>query len=295
MVKVARWWGVVLLVLALIGLGGCVSRQRVLLEEERLLSAQTAGRSELLEYLEERSRAVRTLSAKVALAASAGSGKSGVVTDYRRTTGFLLVERPNRIRLKGQAPLALATVFDMVSDGYQYRVSVPVQNKFIVGDVRVPTAEKNPILNLRPQHLSDALFVDVLPYLTDSNIRSVLEEARSGRRQFYVFVFIDIREPVAQIVEKIWIDRASLQVSRKQVFGKDGVLQTDVHFGAYRDLDGVAFPTTVVIERLPEDYTLAITFEQTELNVALRANTFLLEQPPGSELVEVSSSNPASF
>ena len=47
------------------------------------------------------------------------------------------------------------------------------------------------------------------------------------------------------------------------------------------------FPETVVIHRPIEDYTLKIGFQKTALNDKLPDNTFNLERPEGSELVQV--------
>lgn len=280
---------------------GCVARQRVLLEQEKPLPVKSAGPVEVLRLLEDQSQAVRTLLATVTLEASGGGSKSGILTEYRETKGYLIVERPDHIRLKAQAPLALATVFDMVSDRIRYRLFVPIKNKFIVGDASGKTVFENPILNLRPKHILDALFVDVLPHMNDPRMRYTVEEATVGRRRFYIFDFIDIGGSqsfapghLADLYEKIWIDRSSLKVSRKQIFGKDGIVETDVQFLSYREVDGVSFPGTIVIGRPVEDYTLKITFQRTQMNQQLAEDAFLLEPPPGAELVQADNLRPNS-
>jgi outer membrane lipoprotein-sorting protein len=274
------------IVLFLFVQAGCISTKRVVPAEQRPLPAQTVSRADLLTGLEGKSKQIRTLSATVALDASGGALTTGVLTEYRQTKGFVIVDRPAHIRIKAQAPLALATVFDMVSDGNQYRVSIPIKNKFIVGNANAPGKEKNPILNLRPQHIVSALFVDVGPYLANSQIRSTLEEAIEGRRSYYVFSFINVADRMAQLVEKLWIDRVDLQVSRKQIFGKDGKVDTDVQYSAYQLQGDVAFPSIIVIQRPTDDYALKMTFQKTSVNEKLAADAFNLEQPQGAELVQ---------
>jgi outer membrane lipoprotein-sorting protein len=266
---------------------GCISTKRVVPAAERPLPAQTADRAELLRGLEEKSKQIQTLQGTVTLDASGGAMKTGVLTEYRQTKGYILVERPGHIRIKAQAPLALATVFDMVSDGNQYRAYIPIKNKFIIGDAHAPGTDKNPVLNLRPQHLMNALFVDVTPYVNNSQMKSTLEETTQGRRSFYVFSFIDIASPDAQLVEKIWIDRTNMQIARKQIFGKDGKTETDVEYSGYQTQDGDAFPQIIVMERPIDDYMLKITFQRTILNEKLAADAFNLERPQGSELVQL--------
>ena len=240
----------------------------------------------MLTGLEEKSKQIRTLQATVALDASGGAMTTGVLTEYRQTKGFVIVDRPSHIRIKAQAPLALATVFDMVSDGKQYRVSIPLKNKFIVGNANTAGKEKNPILNLRPQHIVNALFVDIVPYLANSQVRSTLEEAVDGRHSYYVFSFINIGENTAQLMEKLWIDRTNLEVTRKQIFGTDGKVDTDVQYSGYELQGDVAFPSVILIQRPTDDYSLKMTFQKTSVNERLAADSFNLEQPQGAELVQ---------
>jgi outer membrane lipoprotein-sorting protein len=278
----------IIIVLLLFAQAGCisVSRRRVVPAAERPLPAKTVSRADLLMGLEEKSKQIRTLQATVALDASGGALTTGVLTEYRQTKGFVIVDRPAHIRIKAQAPLALATVFDMVSDGKQYRVSIPIKNKFIVGNANTPGKEKNPILNLRPQHIVNALFVDVMPYVANSKVRSILEEAVEGRQSYYVFSFINVAEDTAQLIEKLWIDRSNLEVKRKQIFGIDGKVDTDVQYSEYQLQGDVAFPSVILIQRPTDDYSLKMTFQKTSVNEKLAADAFNLEQPPGAELVQ---------
>jgi outer membrane lipoprotein-sorting protein len=280
---------VALLFLLVSLLQGCISisRKRVVPEEQRLLPVQTLTRAELIQRLEEKSKSIQTVTATVTLDAAGGAMRTGVLTEYRQTKGFVLVERPTQIRIRAQAPLALATVFDMVANGRQYRVSIPIQNKFIVGDANTPGASKNPVLNLRPQMILDALFVDVASYLSDTQMRSILEETTVGRIGYYVFHFVDISQSDAQLVEKLWIDRSNLEVARKQLFSKDGRLESDVQFADYQLVGDITFPQVVEILRPVDDLALKMTFQKTVLNEKLAAGAFTLERPDGAELVQL--------
>ena len=144
-------------------------------------------------------------------------------------------------------------------------------------------------MNLRPQHILDALFVDIEPYLNNSRVRSFMEEAINGRVRYYVIQFVDIDDKDTKLLEKIWIDRTNLQVTRKQVFTVDGAVQTDVQFSGYQNLGGTMFPQVINIERPIEDYNVKITFQPSsmKLNGKLSDNAFQLDQPSGSELVQV--------
>ena len=277
----------IVLILLLLFPASCISRKRVLSEEQRLLPTKTATRSELVQELEARSNSIQTLQGTVSLDLSGGGAKSGVLTEYHQTTGYVVVDRPKQIRFKVVAPIVLSTIADMVSDGRQYRVSIPVKNQFFVGDVNAPANSKTTLVNLRPQHLLDGLFIDVRPYLNNAQVKSVLEEAVQGRRSYYVFSFINIGGSEAQLMEKLWIDRTDMQVSRKQVFAKEGRLETDVEYLDYQSEGAESFPQTVVIQRPLEEYTVKMTFLKAAFNQKLADDTFNLERPDGSELVRL--------
>jgi len=277
----------IVLILLLLFPASCISRKRVLSEEQRLLPTKTATRSELVQELEARSNSIQTLQGTVSLDLSGGGAKSGVLTEYHQTTGYVVVDRPKQIRFKVVAPIVLSTIADMVSDGRQYRVSIPVKNQFLVGDVNAPANSKTALANLRPQHLLDGLFIDVRPYLNKAQVKSVLEEAVQGRRSYYVFSFINIGGSEAQLMEKLWIDRTDMQVSRKQVFAKEGRLETDVEYLDYQSEGAESFPQTVVIQRPLEEYTLKMTFQKAAFNQKLADDSFNLERPEGSELVRL--------
>ncbi|MBI4473423.1 MAG: DUF4292 domain-containing protein [Acidobacteria bacterium] len=277
----------ILLALVLLFSSGCLSRRRVVPEDQRMLPALTMSRAELLDHLEKRSAQTSTLTATVALDIATGSTQSGVIEEYRQARGFILVDRPNNIRVQAQAPLALATVFDMVSDGKHYSAWIPLKNKFFVGDTAALPKPGNPVLNLRPQHILDALFVDIRPHVSNPQVKRLVEEVTSGRNSYYVFQFLDVSQSDLELVEKLWIDRSNMHVVRKQIFRRDGKVETDVEYLAYQLHGDVAFPQVITIRRPIEDYMLKITFHKAVFNEQLAADAFRLERPAGAELVQL--------
>jgi outer membrane lipoprotein-sorting protein len=276
-----------LLILVLVG-SGCIKRTRKLPEELRLLPAKTSPRDGLFNELEEKSKQIQTMQGKMTIVLSSGGPKSGVLTAYHETSGMVVVDRPNRIYLKVQVPLILSTVADMVADGIQYRIWVPLKNQFMVGDVKAPVNVKGTVSDLRPQQFLDGLFVDIRPYLDNPKVKAVLEEAVVDRRSFYVFSFIDLSGEEAQLLEKIWIDRSDdLEVGRKQVFGKDGRIESDVSYSNYQSEGEIRFPHDIVLQLPVQDYTIKMTFLKTNFNEPVPETVFNLERPEGAELVQL--------
>jgi outer membrane lipoprotein-sorting protein len=274
-----------LVCLLLLVQAGCIKKTTVVPQSERLLPAQTATRSELLQALEEKSKQVETLKATVGIEFSRGGAKTGVLDEYRETKGYVFVERPSHIRVQVQMPVVLSTVAIMVSDGQQYRLSIPIKNQFAIEDVNAPISADSSLNNLRPQIFLDGLFVDITRY---EKKQPLFEEAVVGTHSYYVFSFFDNSDSEPRLLEKLWIDRtADMEVSRKQVFGKDGRVETDVDYQNYAGEAGMRYPKTIVIHRPLEDFTVKMTFQQITMNEKLDAKIFDLPRPEGSKLLQV--------
>ena len=161
----------VMLVLATLMMSGCISRKIRIPSDQRPLPALSKTRAELMQDLETRSKAINTLNARVTLDASGGARKTGILEEYHQTTGLILVERPGQLRMRAQVPVIGTTVFDMSSNGQQFVVSVPFKSKFLVGDPNAPAKSDNGMMNWRPRIILDALFINILPYLGDANVK----------------------------------------------------------------------------------------------------------------------------
>jgi outer membrane lipoprotein-sorting protein len=251
-------------------------------------------REELLEKYNAVARGVKSINATVELKPTAGSQYSGVIEEYHEVKAFLLAARPAEIRMIGQAPVIGKTIFDMTSDGQTFRVLIPSKNKFLVGPVTAERTSSKPIENLRPQHLLDAL---LWPDVRKEEA-VLFEEFNDEGGRYYVLTVLRGGYQT-EILRKIWFDRADLQVARKQSYGPKGVLVSDSHFSDWQPLMGdqeqvaatpsgvTSFPREIRIERPHDDYRLELAITKLMLNQEIPADRFTLEQPAGTELVNV--------
>ena len=239
---------------------------------------------------------VRTVNATVELKPIAGSRYSGVIQEYHEVKAFLLAARPASLRMIGQAPVIGTTVFDMASDAETFKVSIPSKNKFLIGQMATERMSSKPIENLRPQHLLEAL---LWPEIRKEE-PVVSEEFNDENARYYV---LTVLRGVyrAEIVRKVWFDRADLQVARLQSYGPKGALLSDVRVSDWQPLAGdsasgavvsatggvAAFPRTIRIDRPHDDYRLDLLINKVAVNQDIPADRFKLEQPAGSELVKV--------
>lgn len=283
------WSGLLILVASLLWTGCSASTRTVVPFDERPLPALSESREELLARLLRLQQGISTLTGTEVTFSATGLGlTTGVLAEYRDTEGALFVERPDHIHMQGKALLGV-TVFDMVSDRETFQVSLPTRNEFIMGEADSVTCSENPILNLRPQHIMDSLFIDVSPYLEDAGVTHTLEAVFQGRQSFYVLSFIDVSNDPASLLEKIWIDRLDLSVIRKQLFGEEGTPHTNVTYSEWEETDGDLFPRQILVERPAEDYSLAIRFRGLRTNDAPSENAFVLAEPPGARRVVLES------
>ena len=256
--------------------------------------ALDATREELLEKYNAVAQGVKNINATAELKPTAGSQYSGVIEEYHEVKVFLLAARPAEIRMIGQAPVIGKTIFDMASDGQTFRVSIPSKNKFLVGPVTVERASGKPIENLRPQHLLDALlWPDV-----QKEEAVLFEEFNDESGRYYVLTVLRGGYQT-EILRKIWFDRADLQVARLQSYAPKGALVSDSQFSDWQPFVGdqehnatapsgvASFPRIIRIERPHDDYRLELAFTKLMLNQEIPADRFKLDQPAGSELVNV--------
>jgi len=277
------------------GGGAAITGHTVVAPTQRPV-AKEATREELLDRYNAIVYGTRSLNATVQMKPTAGSKYSGVIDEYHEVKAFLLIARPAQIRVIGQAPVVGTTVFDMTSDGKTFRVSIPPKHKFMVGPVATDHTSSKPIENLRPQHLLDALLWPAIRKEEATYLREFNDESA----RYYVLTVLRGGYQT-EVLREIWFDRADLQVARLQTFGPKGVLLSDVHFSDWQPVDNPAspgapapaangmalFPRAIRISRPHDDYQLDLQVTKITLNEGITADRFKLEQPEGSELVQV--------
>jgi outer membrane lipoprotein-sorting protein len=281
---------------------GCVTiKRRRNVQKEEIRPQLESTEEKLLASYNDQARAVQSLQATVDLIPSTGSTYSGVIEDYHDVTGFILAQRPAMVRVIGQAPVVAKNIFDMVSNGKEFRIYVPSKNSFLVGPTTLARPSSKPIENLRPNHIVEALFwPELLP-----GAKLLFEQFDSDTERYYILTLLRDQEGgKLEIARKIWYDRADLQVSRVQLFGAAGILDSDISYsdwqpagttpaaGGAPGATQINFPRDIKIWRPQDDYKLEIHILKLTLNEPISADRFELPQPPGTELVRVGEETP---
>ena len=262
---------------------GCRVKTRTVVPAGEVRPLQTSTRAEILARYSELSRSVRTVNAKVEMAPHTGSKYTGVIEDYKQVNGFVLAVSPNHIRMIGQAPVIGSRVFDMVSDGETFRISIPPKGKFIVGPAQFEHAAKKPLENLRPQHILEAIFWPPI----EAGSLVLFDEEENGAGRYYALTVVS-RGETPEVTRRISFDRTDLNLARVEVYEPGGRLVSVARYADWQPAgEGASYPRQMVVERPHDDYRLELHITGLTLNGEVAADGFELAQPPGSELVKV--------
>ena len=160
LIETAKVFSGLVLAALLLATPGCLVRKVTHVHAPgQTVPARDASLAELVAKINAWSDAIHTMTATVDLEPTAGSVYSGVIKEYHDVKGFILLQRPSTIRLLGQAPVVRTNIFDMVSNGEEFRLYIPTKQKFIIGKTTFHHPAKNALENLRPQHILQALIV----------------------------------------------------------------------------------------------------------------------------------------
>ncbi|HKD83559.1 MAG TPA: hypothetical protein VKB58_02335 [Terriglobales bacterium] len=288
----------ILLLALFAGETGCLFRTRTVEMRTSTAKLENATRQQLVDQINAEASKIRTLNATVNIATSVGGERKGKVTQYEEIRGYILVRKPDTIRMIGLFPIVRNKAFDMVSEGNQFKLSIPARNKFYVGHNDVVHPGSNSLENLRPQVIYNAL---LLPDIDPNNDIPVLEDSteiiydpktkKNLEQPDYVIDIIHRVKDDWYLARKIVFDRTNLMPHQQVIYDQAGGVATVATYQVYQDHNGVTFPNVIQIDRPQEEYSIRLTVEKLIINETLRDDQFALQQPPGSQLIDLDQPN----
>jgi len=281
-------------------LAGCLFRSRKVQPPVEAGPLKTATQKELIESLNAQAARILTIEATVDIDTSVGGAKKGRITDYQQIRGYVLLRKPAMLRMVGLMPVVRTTAFDMVSDGRDFKLSIPPKSRFVVGRNDFETHSlTQPLENLRPRHIYDALLIREVAAdeiaVMESETETVVDAKKHKLEQpEYV---LDVIRRAGQgwiLSRKIVFNRSDLLPHRQTLYDDQGEIATDAVYEDYRDQNGVSFPWQIEISRPKEEYDITLTTVKLELNGPLGDDKFVLPQPPGAEVVHLDKASTGS-
>jgi len=277
---------IAVLIAAMVSSPACLVRHRTVSSPKvsRYASLQTATKEDLIAKIHRVSDPVHALNLRADMAPSVGAIYGGDLTDYATVRALVLFQRPDTIRVVGLDPVVHSkTIFDMVSDGNRFRVSIPVKSAFYMGNNDAPPSSKNKLENLRPTAFLTSLIVNP-PGPED---RTVIEDDTDETKAVYILFFLREREGQLRLTRAVYFERYALEIARQKTFNDAGEIVSETRYSDWRDYDGGRFPTTLVIRRPKDGYEVTMTVVSAKFNPELTVQQFALEQPPGAKVTEI--------
>jgi hypothetical protein len=290
----SRLLGAIFVSAVLLAESGCLFHTRVVETRTSTAKLENAGKQQLVDFINNEAAKIKTLNATVNIATSVGGEKKGKVTSFEEVRGYILVRKPDMLRMIGLFPIVRNKAFDMVSDGSQFKLSIPAKNKFYVGHNDVVHPDGNPLENLRPQVIYNALLLPEIDPATDipvvedgTEVIYDIKKKKELEQPDYVIDIIHRTGNDWSLARKVIFDRTNLTVHQQIIYDQNGSIVTQATYQAYQEYNGVSFPNVIEINRPKEEYSIRLTVEKLVLNEELRDDQFALQQPPGSILVNL--------
>src|ERR1019366_1492036 len=281
-----RWAAFVCL--CILPMSSCFVRKRVVAPAGYRPSATliSATKDELIERVHRIADPLQSFDMRMEMSPSVGSLYVGEVKDYATLGGYILFKKPDNIRVLGLDPVIGSTVFDMVSLGDTFRIYIPSKNRFIEGRNDAPPTSKKQLENMRPVAFLTSLIIQPPDANTDITL---LEEDTNEHEAVYILLIIRRGTEEPWLVRTLHFDRHNLEIVRQKTFDFAGSVLSDTKYSSWKVYAGVSFPSEIDIKRPQDHYEVLLNVRTLKINPEdLTPEKFILNQPPGSELQELS-------
>ena len=283
---------ILMLCLIALGLSSCVAVRRQITRPGGKASQTllVADRDTLLQAVIRQYNAIHDFNATVDLVPALGTTEKSRITEYKDVRAYILFRKPSDIRIIGLYPVVRNKLFDMVSNGTDFKLYITPRNRFIEGRDEIRQPSDNKLENLRPQHFLDALLVRPV----DPSDKVLFENYTDEDNAYYILHLI--RENGGgqlQLRRTIWFSRLDLLLARQLVFDDTGNILTDARYSQWKAYDNVPFPKHIEINRPRDEYAVVIDVVKMDINHGLSDDKFVLEQPPGTTLQILGQPAPA--
>lgn len=270
-------------------LSGCYAHSYRVQQPKMPSVIKDAAADQLVQMVNAQNQKMQTLNATVTFQVSVGGARKGKVTDYTSLSGYILLRQPEMLRVIGLLPVVRTQAFDLASDGKQFTLVVPHNNKAYVGSNSVTKPAQNPIENLRPNIFFDtmiprAIAPEDLVTLT-SETRSLMDPKTHQLLADPQYELTIVRKkPNSQELipeRRIHFDRTTLLPSGVDIYDETGTIQTEAMYGPYATYGDQRYPATITIRRPIDEYQIVLSIQKLTIGQPLADNQFQLKVPDG--------------
>ncbi len=268
-------------------LTGCLSHTRIVPKTRLADVVMSTSLDQMSRQLNMRYEAIQSMNASVSVMATTGGGLQGEEKDYTSLSGYIFMRKPDDLRVLLRVPLLGSTALDMVSNGKTFKLVIPPRNKAMEGTNEVTKPSKNGLENLRPSVFFDSMFVrgqgpnQILSMTIDTRV------IQSGKKKNDLieepaYDLQVLAQPEGQMVRTlrvVHINSTDLLPYQQDIYDKDGQVVTKAIYSDYQFYGDTPYPSTIVIQRPRDHYSLTVTITNLALNHKLEDDQFDLKIP----------------
>jgi hypothetical protein len=277
-------------------ISGCsVKKTAMVAVPPKIAQAKTATFEDLLHIVNNYSKIYELSSNDLRVTLTTGRLESGILEKYKKARAYVLLRRPDSIRLVIQDPILKSAQLDMLSVGDDFYLWIRSRNEFYIGKnsakvLIAPDLPESPEIPIRPRDIFDAILPEGINTGAMGATRIALEEDVDAEAKYYVLTIY--KEGIASVsytLRKIWIERASLTIARQRFFDEKGMIVGDVVYSGMEMLEGFALPLKIHMDRPREGYALDLEFNEGSwrVNPRLQDKAFVLTPPQGAKIIHL--------
>lgn len=284
-----------LLVFLLPFLNGCLVHTRRIQQAKMPAVVMTATAEDLVKEVNDRCQTIHSLSATVVFQATVGGPRKGKEKTYTSFNGYILLRKPESLRVIGLVPVLHTRAFDMASNGQTFKLWIPHENKVFEGPNTVTKQSPNTLENFRPNIFSDSLLIncigrdDLVTLTSDTDTRIDPKTKQLMIQADYDLSIVRRKGDSQELIPErvIHFNRVDLRPYEEDIYDSEGAIQTEAIYGPDQTFGPVRFPGTITIKRPLEEYQIVITFQKLITNLNLTDDQFELKTPRGTIVKEL--------
>lgn len=280
------------LLLLLPVLNGCLVHTRVVKQAKIPSIVLTATADDLVKTVNEQCQAIHSLNATVEFQLTEGGTRKGKETTSPSFSGYILLRKPESLRVIGYLPVIHTRAFDMASDGQNFKLWIPPRNKVYEGPNTVTKESSNALENFRPGIFVDSLVFDCIgpeDLMTLTAETKTLLDSKSKELMVqpeYDLTVMRRKENSQELIPErvIHFSRIDLHPYQEDIYDAKGSIQTQAIYGPLQTYGPVKYPGTITIKRPLEELQILVTITKLTANPTLADDQFELKVPEGMQV-----------
>jgi outer membrane lipoprotein-sorting protein len=285
--------------LALPALDGCLWHTRKVPQAKMPENVLSAAPEQLVEIINKRYDSITSLRATVTFTATSGGTLKGSEKTVTPFPGYILLRKPESLRVLGLLPVVHTQAFDMASDGNTFKLVIPSKNRAVEGPNSITQVSSNSFENMRPYMFSDSMVIpkigadELLSVTGDSDTVVMNPKTHKLEIRPEYLLTISKRQGASNVLlteRVIRFSRLDLRPIEEDIYGPDGQVQTQAIYGPMQTFGPEEFPGTITIKWPLQEQQILITIQVLHINPSnppLTDDQFQLKIPEGMQVQQL--------